>query len=83
MSLLGEALAEQGRFVEAEALVLDGYSGLADDASAPLPLDGRGIEFKREALERIVRFYDAWHVAEPAQGHDAKAAEWRAKLPDT
>ena len=34
----------------------------------------------REALERIVKLYEAWHEAEPDQGYDQKAAEWRAKL---
>ncbi len=24
----------------------------------------------------------AWHEAEPDKGYDAKAAEWREKLPD-
>lgn len=35
---------------------------------------------KVRAFERVVRFYDAWHAAEPGQGHDERAAEWRAKL---
>jgi len=25
--------------------------------------------------------YTAWHEVEPDQGYDAKAAQWRAKLP--
>ena len=33
----------------------------------------------RDALERIIQLYDAWNAAQPAQGHDQKAAEWRAK----
>ena len=28
----------------------------------------------------MLDLYDAWHEAEPAQGHDAQAAQWRAKL---
>ncbi len=35
----------------------------------------------REAVERLVNLYAAWHTAEPNQGYDAKAAEWRAELP--
>ena len=35
---------------------------------------------KREALERIVKLYEAWHAAEPDSGHDADAAEWRGQL---
>ena len=33
------------------------------------------------SIERLVKFYESWNAAEPGQGHDAKAAEWRAKLP--
>ncbi len=33
-------------------------------------------------LESFADLYAAWHEAEPDKGYDAKAAEWRAKLPD-
>ncbi len=33
------------------------------------------------SIERLVKFYESWNAAEPGQGYDAKAAEWRAKLP--
>lgn len=39
-----------------------------------------GAERKREALERIVKLYEAWSASEPGKVDDAKAAEWRAKL---
>jgi non-specific serine/threonine protein kinase/serine/threonine-protein kinase len=86
MSTLGESLAGQGvdpsltaaarieKLREAEALLLEGYEGMKDH---PAALDVR----KRAALERIIKLYEAWHAAEPGQGYDAKAAEWRAKLP--
>ena len=32
------------------------------------------------SAKRLVKFYESWHTAEPGKGHDAKAAEWRAKL---
>ncbi len=65
-SLLGEAVAGQGRFDEAEPLLLDGYAGLKTDREAPL-------ERKREAALRIVRFYESWRKPE-------KAREWRQSL---
>ncbi len=34
------------------------------------------------ASKALSDLYDAWHEAEPDQGYDTKAAEWRAKLPD-
>ncbi len=29
----------------------------------------------------VLSLYESWHAAEPGKGYDAKAAEWRAKLP--
>ena len=34
-----------------------------------------------KCIERLISLYSAWHAAEPEEGYDAKAAEWRAKLP--
>ena len=59
-------MSDQGRFAEAEPLLLKGYDGM----SPPPAVEDR----KREALQRIVDLYDAW-------GKPDKAAEWRAKLP--
>ncbi|MFH0980386.1 MAG: tetratricopeptide repeat protein, partial [Planctomycetota bacterium] len=78
MSMLGESLAGQGKFGEAQPLLLDSYVKLHEDAEA-IPEAYRTMRV-REALERIVDLYDAWHEAEPGEGYDAKAAEWRAKL---
>ena len=80
MSMLGEVRAAQGRFTDAEPLVLDAYNGLLrNDVGMPRPED-TGIDFKRDALERILSLYVAWHGAEPDKGHDARAAQWRTKL---
>jgi tetratricopeptide (TPR) repeat protein len=64
-SLLGEALSAQGKYAEAEPLLLSGYERME-----PLP---ENLARKREALERVVRLYEAW-------GKPDKAAEWKAKL---
>ncbi|MFZ4574095.1 MAG: tetratricopeptide repeat protein, partial [Phycisphaerales bacterium] len=34
-----------------------------------------------ECVQALVDLYTAWHAAEPGKGYDAKAAEWKAKLP--
>ena len=34
----------------------------------------------KPCLEALVKLYESWDAAEPGKGHDAKAAEWRAKL---
>ncbi len=73
LSLLGGALARQGKFEEAEPLLLGGYARMRDDPAA-------NNDRRREALERIVELYDARHEAQPAEGYDAKTAEWRATL---
>ncbi len=69
---IGTARIEKLR--EAEALLLEGHEGMKGHPDAT-------DERKREDLQRIVDLYDAWHEAEPDQGYDAQADEWRAKLP--
>ena len=32
-------------------------------------------------IRQLVELYEAWHEAEPDKGYDAKATQWRAKLP--
>ena len=32
------------------------------------------------SIERLAKFYESWHAAEPGKAYDTKAAEWRAKL---
>ncbi len=78
MSILGANLGGQGKFQEAEPLLLDGHVGLRKDPQA-IPQQYRDMRLG-QALERVVKFYDAWHEAEPDASYDIKAAEWRAKL---
>ena len=66
-SLLGESLAGQQNFEAAEPLLIEGFEGM----SPPREF----ARLKRRALDRIVRFYEAW--VEPDE-----AAHWRARLED-
>jgi eukaryotic-like serine/threonine-protein kinase len=69
-SLLGEALLGQGRYAEAEPLIVAGYEGMkAREARIPVPERSR----LREAAERIVRLFEAWNKPD-------QATEWKAKL---
>ena len=68
---LGESLAAQKKFADAEPLILGGYEGLTArrkdvtvDAWSRLPEAGR----------RVVRLYEAW-------GKPAEADRWRKKIP--
>ncbi len=71
----GETLTALQRYEEAETALLEAYelifAGLGPDH-----------EYTIGVVEFIADLYTAWHEAEPDKGHDAKAAEWRAKLPD-
>jgi tetratricopeptide (TPR) repeat protein len=69
-SLLGEALLGQQKYVEAEPLLLAGYQGLKQRATT-IPAN-RQVRVT-EALERLVRLYEAW-------GRTDEAARWQKAL---
>ena len=70
MSQLGGSLLGQGRYAEAEPLVVPGYEGMkAREAKIPAP----GKPRLAEAAVRVVRLYEAW-------GKPEQAAAWKAKL---
>jgi tetratricopeptide (TPR) repeat protein len=70
---LGRVLTKLGRYTEAEALLIAAQETCAQRRTAPPDL-------VRYVLEALAEFYDAWHEAEPDQGYDAQAADWRVKL---
>jgi hypothetical protein len=69
-SLLGASLMDQGKYAEAEPLILSGHAGMVVRAATIPP--GAKIRLT-EAADRIVKLYDAW-------GKPEKAAAWRARL---
>ena len=70
MSLLGGSLLGQGRYAEAEPLVVAGYEGMkAREPRIAVPERFR----LREAAERVVRLYEDW-------GRPDQAAAWKTKL---
>jgi hypothetical protein len=69
--LLGESLLGQGKYAEAEPLLLASYRGLKEAADAGDPEANPARErLGIVALERIVRLYDAW-------GQPGRAEAWR------
>ena len=70
MSILGESLAGQKRYAEAQPALVTGYDGMAARERVFL-LPQRSL--LREAAERVVRLYEAWNKPE-------EAAKWKAKL---
>jgi hypothetical protein len=69
-SMLGASLAAQGRFTEAEPLLLAAYDGLIARKEA-IAWDSRSQ--LEQACVRIVQLYQQW-------GKTKSAAEWRQKL---
>lgn len=69
-SALGEALLDQGKFADAEPLLLSGYEGLKQ-REALIPAEARPRIAK--SLESLVRLYDTW-------GKDDIARKWRKKI---
>jgi eukaryotic-like serine/threonine-protein kinase len=77
-TLLGEAIAAQGRFAEAEPLLTAAADALV--GLAIVPTAARGFEFRGYAVQRVVDLYQQWHEAEPGAGHDQRALQWSARL---
>jgi tetratricopeptide (TPR) repeat protein len=71
MSLLGEALRGQGKFAEAEPLLVDGANGMQEREAQ---MDPCCREFVSIANARVVTLYEQW-------GRPDEAAAWRKKLP--
>jgi eukaryotic-like serine/threonine-protein kinase len=69
-AMLGGALVGQKKYAEAEPLLLAGYEGMKQ-REARIPKQGK-VRLT-EALEHLVRLYDAW-------GRPESAAEWRKRL---
>jgi serine/threonine protein kinase/tetratricopeptide (TPR) repeat protein len=74
-SMLGEALAAQFSFVEAEGLLIEA----AEQINPPESYSIR----REEAVQRVIDLYTAWHAAEPGNGHDLQAEQWRQRLEST
>jgi tetratricopeptide (TPR) repeat protein/tRNA A-37 threonylcarbamoyl transferase component Bud32/ribosomal protein S27E len=79
-SMLGEALALQGKFAEAEQLLLDSAEWMTTDPRMPPPQQTDNIDRAREAVQRVAALYDAWHAADPHAGYHTKAYRWFRKL---
>jgi hypothetical protein len=70
VSGLGQALARQGKFAEAERFLIDGFSDLIAKRKT---FWGEPTLMLREALEAVVQVYNA-------AGKPEKAAEWQEKM---
>jgi UDP-N-acetylglucosamine 2-epimerase len=73
LSGLGQALAGQGKFAEAEPLVVEAFQQLQTNERR---LAGNSSGMVREALDAVIALYTAW-------GKPEKVAEWKAKLSES
>ena len=70
---LGRALAGLGRWSEAETELLEAERVLSTAKGVP---PGR----HKQCVEDLAKLYASWDGAEPGQGHDAKAVDWKARV---
>jgi tetratricopeptide (TPR) repeat protein len=70
---LAAAFVSLGRYGDAEPLLLDAAEWCERSEEC-------GRTHARSVLACLTQLYDAWHVAEPSQGYEIEAAEWRSKL---
>jgi tetratricopeptide (TPR) repeat protein len=70
-NLLGQSLAAQTKYAEAETLMLAGYEGMS--LRKPTPQAAISLAPANEAGQAILNLYEAWGQAE-------KAAEWKSRL---
>jgi len=75
LSALGRARTNIGDYETAQLNLTEAFTILGGVGDAT-------DEDRREALNCLVKLYEAWHAAEPDRGFDSKSAEWRAKLVD-
>ncbi|MBL4698917.1 MAG: serine/threonine protein kinase [Phycisphaerales bacterium] len=71
-SLLGETLAKQSQFVEAEGVLVEAAEQIDPPENSQIR--------RQQAIQRVVDLYTAWHAAEPGNGYDTKAEDWRGRL---
>jgi tetratricopeptide (TPR) repeat protein len=75
---LARLLIARKDFAGAEAVLLESHQGATERLSKRKIT---GANDDRSSITKLIELYEAWHTAEPDKGHDATAAEWKAKLP--
>jgi serine/threonine protein kinase/tetratricopeptide (TPR) repeat protein len=73
LAALGGSRVATGAFEAGESILLE----------AEVMLVRQRPSERRRVMRELVGLYEAWHAAEPGEGHDRHAAEWRAKLTDS
>ena len=79
LSDLGAAIAGQGRREEAEPMLVESAGRMLESATARAASSETSVLVvdPEACVQRLVDFYEAWHVERPGEGHDASGLEWR------
>ena len=75
MGTLGAVLADLRRFAEPEPLAVKAAEGA-------LRALGRDDPRTVQMVQVVIMLYANWHKVKTRKGYDAKAAQWRGKLPE-
>ncbi|MFB3431295.1 MAG: tetratricopeptide repeat protein [Phycisphaerales bacterium] len=81
--LIGNFLAKRGRALEELRRYGDAADSMLEGHAILTKARGEDDVQTRRVVGYLADLYDAWHQAEPDAGHDASAAEWRAKLDES
>ena len=79
LSRWGTSIADQGRFDEAEPLLIESAEWILENAPT---IEGDAEDLDRHRAEiyrRIIQMYEKWHEVEPGAGYDSSANEWRTE----
>jgi len=75
LAKLGAARAGLRQFADAQESLLESYAVLSAGF-------GENHTRTKDSVKQLIALYESWDAAEPGNGHDTQAAEWRTKLPD-
>ena len=84
MGTLGAVLADLRRFAEAEPLAVKAAEGALRALGRDDPRTVQMVQMVQmvQVVQVVIMLYANWHKVKSRKGYDAKAAEWRVKLPE-
>jgi tetratricopeptide (TPR) repeat protein/predicted Ser/Thr protein kinase len=80
--LVGNFMGKQGRALQSLGRYADAAESTQQAHAILIAALGPDHPQTRRVIGYLINLYTAWDQAEPGNGYDAKAAEWRAKLDD-
>lgn len=78
-NLLGLVMAHQGRWEEAEPLLVDSAEALIADPATPGPGSPQG-DVRAQAMQRVIESYERRHADRPDGRYQERADHWQKRL---